>query len=212
MQSQAGVKLHINGRYRCGSTADVKGDLFKYTGVQGQQVGVVKILLPMNPTLNYFEYEIISTGVNCAIGIGVGESEYPLNRMPGWNRNGVGYHADDGKLFYQNGRGMEFGPTCTAGDRMGCGVDFESEDCSNYMNVFFTKNGRQIGDLIKIKKPMNGLYPLVGLHTQRAQVRYLGHRHCSLKGIYLQCMHTILPQNLATVRFYFKTPFGAVTI
>ena len=139
----------------------------------------------MSPTLNYFEYEIISTGVNCAIGIGVGEAEYPLNRMPGWNRNGVGYHADDGKLFYQNGYGVKFGPTCTAGDRMGCGVDFESEDYSNCIYVFFTKNSQNVGNHIKIKKPVNGLYPLVGLHTQGAQVRYLGRRCCSQpKGIY----------------------------
>ena len=137
----------------------------------------------MNPTLNYFEYKIISTGVNCAIGIGVGESEYPLNRMPGWNRSGVGYHADDGKLFYQHGCGVKFGPTCTAGDRMGCGVDFETEDYSNSINVFFTKNGQQVGSHVKIKKPTNGLYPLVGLHTQGAQVQYLGNWHYSPKGI-----------------------------
>ena len=179
-QSQTGVKFCRN--YRCGSTAGVKGDIFKYSGVEGQQTGVVKILQPMNSTLNYFEYEIISTGVSCAIGIGVGESEYPLNRMPGWNRNGVGYHADDGKLFHQNGYGVEFGPTCTAGDRMGCGVNFGSEDASGYINVFFTKNGQQVGNLVKIKKPVNGLYPLVGLHTQGAQVRYLGHRCCCPKG------------------------------
>ena len=140
----------------------------------------------MNSTFNYFEYEILSTGVDCAIGIGLGELEYPLNGMPGWNRNGVGYHADDGKLFYQNGHGVEFGPTCTAGDRMGCGVDFGSEDASGYVNVFFTKNGWQVGNLIKIKKPVRGLYPIVGLETQGAQVRYLGHRRCSLKGMCTQ--------------------------
>ena len=182
------MKLHSDGRCQCGSTAEVKGDLFKFTGVQGQRTGIVKFLQPMNPTLNYFEYEIISTGVNCAIGIGVGESEYPLNQMPGWNRNGVGYHADDGKLFYQNGRGVEFGPTCTAGDRMGCGVDLENEDASSYVNVFFTKNGRQVGNHIKMKKPVNGLYPLVGLHTRGAQVRYLGHQHCCCKGIHSQSL------------------------
>ena len=182
---QSGMKLHTNGCYRCGSTAEVKGDLFKYTGVQSQQTGVVNILQPLNFTLNYFECKIISTGVSCAIGIGVGELEYPLNRMPGWNRNGVGYHADDGKLFYQNGYGVEFGPTCTTGDRMGCGVDFERKDTSGYINVFFTKNGRQVGTLVKIKNPVNGLYPLVGLHTQEAQVQYLGHWRCYSKGIHI---------------------------
>ena len=173
---QSGVKLHTNGHYRCGSTAKVENDIFKYTGREGQQTSVVKILQPMNPTLNYFEYKIISSGFDCAIGIGVGESEYPLNRMPGWNQNGIGYHADDGRLFYQSGSGVQFGPTCTTGDRMGCGVHYDNEDTSGYVKVFFTKDGLLIGDL-KIKKPASGLYPLVGLHTQGAKVQYLGHWH-----------------------------------
>ena len=156
------------------------GDLFTYTGgqfVQRERTGIVKILEPMNPTLNYFEYEIISRGIECAIGIGVGDFDYALNRMPGWDRNGVGYHADDGKLFNQ-GDGKQFGPLCTAGDRMGCGVDFGSEDSSGYINVFFTKNGQLVGDLVRIKKPNKGLYPLVGMCSQGEQVRYLGHWHC----------------------------------
>jgi len=84
---------------------------------------VVKILEPMSPMLNYYEYEILSRGQKCALGVGVGEQSYPMDRMPGWNRNGIGYHADDGRMFYQDGYGKAFGPTCTEGDRMGCGVD-----------------------------------------------------------------------------------------
>ena len=37
-----------------------------------------------------------------------------------------------------------FGPTCTDGDRMGCGVDFNTDCGSGYVNVFFTKNGKQV--------------------------------------------------------------------
>ena len=40
--------------------------------------------------------------------------------------------------------GTEFGPTCTDGDRMGCGVDFTTDRSSGYVNVFFTKNGKQV--------------------------------------------------------------------
>ena len=136
---------------------------------------MVKILEPMNPMLNYYEYEIVSRGQKCAIGVGVGEFNYPLDRMPGWNRNGCGYHADDGRMFYQDGYGKAFGPLCTEGDRMGCGVDFTSEDPSGCVDVFFTKNGKQVGDPVRIKKPVYGLYPLIGLHSRGEQVRYLGH-------------------------------------
>ena len=46
----------------------------------------------------------------------------------------VGYHADDGKLFKAKGHGDPFGPSCTEGDVMGCGIVFSplsiaAEDC-----------------------------------------------------------------------------------
>ena len=170
-----GAKLHTKGRHRCGRNATVDGDIFKFTSERGGSVGVVKILEPMNPMLNYYEYEIVSRGQKCALGVGVGELNYPLDRMPGWNRNGVGYHADDGRMFYQDGFGKAYGPLCTDGDRMGCGIDFDSEDASGCVNVFFTKNGKQVGDPVRIKKPVYGLYPLIGLHSRGEQIRYLGH-------------------------------------
>ena len=40
--------------------------------------------------------------------------------------------------------GTVFGPPCTDGDRMGCGVDFSTDRSSGYVNVFFTKNGKQV--------------------------------------------------------------------
>lgn len=172
------MKLHTKGRHSCGRNAAVDGDIFKFTSERGGSVGVVKIMEPMNPMLNYYEYEILCRGQKCAIGVGVGELNYPLDRMPGWNRNGVGYHADDGRMFYQDGFGKAYGPLCTEGDRMGCGVDFESEDVSGCVNVFFTKNGKQVGDPVRIKKPIYGMYPLIGLHSPGEKVRYLGHWRC----------------------------------
>ena len=128
--------------------------------------------------LNYFEFKIISSGKECAIGIGVGAVNYPLNYMPGWKCDSIGYHADDGKLFCDSGSGTEFGPTCTDDDRMGCGVDFRGEDdSSDQVKVFFTKNSQQIGDAFRIKIPAGGLYPLIGMSSVGEQVQYLGHWH-----------------------------------
>ena len=171
---EEGVKLHTKGRHFCGRNSDVDGDVFLFKG-EGRGVGVVKLLEPMNPQLNYYEYEILDRGQKCAIGIGVGEQSYPLDRMPGWNRNAIGYHADDGRLFHQDGYGRAFGPTCSVGDRMGCGVDFDSAQDHCYVRVFFTKNGKQVGDSERFKRPVHGIYPLVGLHSRGEQVRYLGH-------------------------------------
>ena len=67
-----------------------------------------------------------------------------MNHMPGWNQNSCGYHADDGNLFDGSLIGSRLGPTCTDGDRMGCGVDFSAGSSSGYVNVFFTKNGKQV--------------------------------------------------------------------
>ena len=174
------VKLHTNSQHICGSNAAVDKDLFTYNEVQkifGKNPGVVKILEPMDFTLNYFEFMIVSIGKECALGIGVGSSEYPLDRMPGWNLNGIGYHASDGKCFHQCGQGREFGPACTTGDRMGCGIDFRSDDSSGSINVFFTKNGELVGDAIGVKMPAGGLYPLIGMCSEGEQVQYLGHWH-----------------------------------
>ena len=78
-----------------------------------------------------------------------------MDRMPGWDQNSCGYHADDGKLYLESGKGIAFGPTCTDGDRMGCGVDFNAHYNSGYVNVFFTKNGEQArkggrGDAVEV--------------------------------------------------------------
>ena len=172
------VKLHTKQRYCTGRNAEVDGDIFKFKG-ESDAVGVVKILEPTSPMLNYYEYEIIDRGEKCAIGIGVGEKTYPLDRMPGWNAHGIGYHADDGKLFHHDdggsAYGKPFGPTSDVGDRMGCGVDFETDVGYGYVNVFFTRNGQQVGESIKMKRPLRGLYPIVGMHSRGEKVRYLGH-------------------------------------
>ena len=137
-------------------------------------VCAVKILQPMTPIQNYFEYRITCPGVACAITIGMVGQDYPLSKQPGWKKAGIGYHADDGRVFIEQGLGERFGPTCTTGDRMGCGVDFEGEDSPDYVKVFFTKNGQQVGDFIKFKKPKSGLYPLMGMMSRGEQFQYLG--------------------------------------
>ena len=181
MPMDATVKLRIIQNLSIGSNAKVEEDIFICNGEAGYYVvGVVKILEPMSPMLNYVEYQIINRGERCGIGIGVGEIRYPLDRMPGWNVNGIGYHSDDGRLYYTRETssipGYEpFGPTSTTGDRMGCGVDFDSYAGYGYVNIFFTRNGQQVGGLIKMKRPTHGLYPLVGLISRGEKVRYLGH-------------------------------------
>ena len=173
-QNEEGVRVHTNGRLMHAVSAGVSGNEFFF---KGGSTGIVKLLEPLNPILNYFEYEILDRGNEASIGIGVGERNYPMSRMPGWNRNSIGYHGDDGKLYHENGIGNVFGPTCTTGDHVGCGVDFDNEDGSGYVDVFFTRNHKVVGQPVKMKKPVYGLYPLIGLHSRGERVVYNGHWH-----------------------------------
>ena len=158
----------------------VDGDIFTYPYYwDGYRriVCAVKILQPMTPTQNYFEYQIICRGETCAINIGVVGRDYPLDSHPGWNEEGIGYHADDGNLFgAYTGFAGQFGPTCSTGDCMGCGIDFESEGSTEYVKVFFTKNGQQVGDFVKFKVPKSGLHPFIGMMSRGEQFQYLGQR------------------------------------
>lgn len=167
------------GRVMCGTNAAVEGDTVMFKG--GFDVAVAKMMEPLTPFLNYFEYLIVDRGEEAAIGIGVGERQYPLTVQPGWRENSIGYHADNGKLYHEVGHGEVFGPVCTTGDRMGCGVCFYADCRSGYVRVFFTKNGGQIGDVVEMKlppgeyrAPHGNLYPLIGLNSWWEKVRYLG--------------------------------------
>ena len=154
-------------------------DLFEFDRKKGSSVGVVRMNEPMSPLINYFELKITCDGINRAIGIGVGDCNYPLTRQPGWNANSIGFHADDGRLYYHAGSGARLGPVSYKGDRMGVGVDFETECGEGYVKVWFTRNGEMLDNAIRVKRPMKGLYPLIGMHSDKEQVRYLGHRYCS---------------------------------
>lgn len=167
-----------DGDYSCDNNIMVDGDVFTYPYYSLEVVGnvhAVRILQPLTPIQNYLEIRILCPGVLCAITIGIVGRDYPLDSHPGWNKEGLGYHADVGRLFNGDRYGSRFGPICTTGDRMGCGVDFESEYSQDYVKVFFTKNGQQVGDFVKFKKPRSGLYPLIGMNSWGEQFQYLGH-------------------------------------
>lgn len=62
--------------------------------------------------------------------------------MPGWNLKTWGYHGDDG-ISMNNDTTIDHLDTYTVRDTVGCGVDRTG-------NLFFTKNGRHLGNLLSI--------------------------------------------------------------
>lgn len=49
-----------------------------------------------------------------------------------WEANSCGYHGDDGYLYRGQGKGEPFGPTFTAKDTVGAGINYVSQE------LFFT--------------------------------------------------------------------------
>ncbi|CRG83432.1 Ankyrin-1 [Talaromyces islandicus] len=84
----------------------------------------------------YFEVEIVTCVTNC-VGVGFCRKNCNLYRMPGWESDTWGVHADDGGLFHGSGwpkiRGEYW--AYTSGDVIGCCIDFARRKAA------FTKNG-----------------------------------------------------------------------
>ena len=119
--------------------------------------------IPSTCNVYYFEMKILDGKENDPIAIGLTTDSFNLKRMPGWDKLTIGYHGDDGKLFYQNQKGYTYGPTYGKGDVVGCGVYLGNN------TVFFTKNGRSYGVATK-HLPDQEWYPTIGLHGENTKV------------------------------------------
>ena len=61
----------------------------------------------MKHWLFQFQVTILETGSRLWPGVGVVEGEYDTSQMPGWREESVGYHTDDGKIYYNDTTGRE---------------------------------------------------------------------------------------------------------
>ncbi|KAL6961986.1 hypothetical protein U1Q18_036943 [Sarracenia purpurea var. burkii] len=139
----------------------------QYTSVHlhGHDVGVVQANLPapVKRLLYYFEIYVKNAGAKGQIAIGFTTEGFKMRRQPGWEANSYGYHGDDGLLYRGHGKGEAFGPTYTAGDTVGGGINYASQE------FFFTKNGVVVGTVGKdVKGP---LFPTIAVHSQNEEVR-----------------------------------------
>jgi hypothetical protein len=152
----------------------VDGDLFYSKSATSTSVMIME---PLTQFLNYFEFQITSGGTYFVVGLG--HLRHSLGTMPGWgDTHSIGYHADDGRIYHDCGYagGDCCGPTYGSGDRVGCGIEFDTKmESQGQHEVFFTKNGKLIGKAMKIERPAFGFYPMIGVHGAGKKVRYLGH-------------------------------------
>lgn len=83
-------------------------------------------------------------------------------RMPGWDHFSYGYHGDDGGFFHEMGvMACSLGPTFSAGDTVGCGVDYGVRGGS-LARIFFTLNGKFLAYAVDVPADED-FYPVVGI-------------------------------------------------
>lgn len=159
----------LNTLNTCGGFLNVFPDKLsvQYTNVNlhGHDVGVVQANkpAPAKRLIYYFEIYVKNAGAKGQIAIGFTAEGFKMRRQPGWELNSLGYHGDDGFLYRGHGKGESFGPTYTAGDTVGGGINYASQE------FFFTKNGAVVGAVYKdVKGP---LFPTIAVHSQNEEVR-----------------------------------------
>ena len=141
------------------------GSEVRYNGPSSKtemDAAAVRADYPMSPQcgIYYYEVEIKSKSKDGMIAVGFSNRKAALDRLPGWENDSWAYHGDDGKIFYGESTGKTYGQTFTAGDIIGCGLNFWTS------SSFFTKNGQELGTAFKELKNMRP-FPSVGMkkHT-----------------------------------------------
>lgn len=133
----------------------------RYSGVASKaetEAASVRADFPMSPACGIFYYEVTvnSKSKDSAIAVGFSTAQASLERLPGWETHSWGYHGDDGKIFSGEHAGRNYGPTFTANDVVGCGINFNSGQ------AFFTLNGRDLDVCFRDLKDIRP-FPTVGM-------------------------------------------------
>ena len=173
---RAGASLDTkdkNRRPRCSRTSfNADESTISKIGCNDDIGGCQFLNKPMSKEFSYFEVTIVDYGRIGWIGVGLAHKTYPLNRMPGWYKNSVAYHCDDGKLFHENKNGTKMACPAQEGDVIGCGTRLNSttQEIDSKPIVFFTRNGEEIGSKEIESVPRGGFFPTIGLRSEGEKV------------------------------------------
>ena len=120
---------------------------------------------PLGPLSNRcFEIRIVDPGEKMYIAIGICSQTYPSNMLPGWKEMSVGYHADNGCLFYNSDNGQPTHHQCKKGDTMRCTVQ-PVDGSQKQVLVVFHHNNQLVGKLTAWA-PENGFYGSFGMMSK----------------------------------------------
>ena len=113
---------------------------------------------------SYFEVEVINAGLRGIVAVGLVSDGYDLDKMPGWDHESIGYHADDACAFHNTGWGRQWGKRYGDGDVVGCGIIWETGE------VFYSLNGEFLG--VAYRSPaVKEYYAAVGFRNALAQMK-----------------------------------------
>nr|CAD7261538.1 unnamed protein product [Timema shepardi] len=153
---------------------------FSYSSEENDKVGVYIAEEPLTPDTCYFEVEIIDTGMDGSMSIGLSSKRYPLDIHVGYEHESVGLSTEEGRVFKEGTVGPKFGVKCEIGDRIGCGIKFDQlseaieDPFCTLMPIYFVRNGRELGTIL-LPLPLGGLYPAISMHSLGEEVRlFLG--------------------------------------
>jgi hypothetical protein len=113
-----------------------------------------------------FKIEVIDLDIkrDSVLVAGFGYYPYPSFRLPGWESLSLGYHSDDGRVYFSN-RAEYIGPTIYKGDQIECIIQKLDADCGSSDGetcVIFKINGVALGHKVKCKLKSEFLYPTIG--------------------------------------------------
>ncbi|KAI0856419.1 ran-binding protein [Xylaria cubensis] len=122
--------------------------------------------MPSQAGIYYFEVSLLSKrrDETTTVCVGFVAKNTSLARPPGWEQESWGYHGDDGDIYFGSNVGKKYKETTfSAGDIIGCGVNFRTGQ------AFFTKNGANLGPAFRDIK--GKLYPVVGIKKAGEVIR-----------------------------------------
>ncbi|KAI1290615.1 ran-binding protein [Xylaria venustula] len=122
--------------------------------------------MPTQAGIYYFEVTLLSKrrDESTTVCLGFVAKNVSLARPPGWEQDSWGYHGDDGDIYSGHNVGKKYKDTTfSAGDVIGCGVNFRTG------HAFFTKNGTNLGPAFRDVK--GKLYPVVGIKKAGEVIR-----------------------------------------
>ncbi|KAL4784488.1 hypothetical protein BJX76DRAFT_217774 [Aspergillus varians] len=161
MELRGSISKH-RGRWK-GYTEDRSGDCVLLTNLPLYFALVDSPFITEKKKTIYFEVKLLGLRAgptpNDASGLSIGfaAQPYPTWRSPGWERGSLGVFSDDGCRFVNDSwGGKDFTDAFGVGETLGLGMTFQLPESINTpgiplssqkldVNVFFTRNGQQMG-------------------------------------------------------------------